>query len=139
MTQLIVGTSHSLSVHPRPFFVASGLQLSPGERYRFVASGKWKDGFIKTDARGWKLWPLQHWNRVRDVAFFCLCGCVGEDDRNAFAIGAGRDWTVPDTVAGLPDKQLNLFANDWRSSYQNNHELPPEQGGPLMVKITRQA
>ena len=64
---------------------------------------------------------------------------MGRDDRNAFAIGAGLEWTVPDTIAGLPDRGLNLFANDWRCMYFNNRELPPEQGGPLTVVITRLA
>lgn len=139
MTPLTVGASHSLSVHPRPLFVPSGLVVAPGERYSFVASGKWKDWFHKTDAKGWQFLNLQHWCRVPDVPFFFLCGCVGEDDQQAFAIGAELEWTVPEAVAACADKQLNLFANDWPGRYGNNHELPPEKDGPLMVAITRLA
>lgn len=139
MTQLAIAETLTLSVDPRPLFVPTGLEVAPGERYRFAASGKWKDWTRVVDATGWKLWPLQHWNRVSGAAFFCLCGCVGTDDRAAFAIGAGLDWAVPDSIAGLPERQLQLFANDWRSRYGNNHALPPEQGGPLHVAITRVA
>lgn len=136
---LAIGASLSLAIDPRPYFVATGLEVAPGERYRFAASGQWKDWYRVVDARGWKLWPLQRWNRVPGAAFFCLCGCVGTDDRNAFAIGAGLDWTVPESVARLFERQLHLFANDWRGSYGNNHALPPEQGGPLTATITRLA
>ncbi|MCF8151168.1 MAG: hypothetical protein K9K30_00585 [Burkholderiaceae bacterium] len=139
MTPLAIGTSLSLPVDPRPFFVPSGLNVAPGERYRFTASGKWQDWFRITTATGWKLWPLQRWNRVPGAAFFCLCGCVGQNDRDAFVIGAGLDWTVPDSIAGFDDKQLNFFANDWPGSYGNNLALPPEKGGPLTVTVTRLA
>lgn len=139
MTQLAIAETLSLAVDPRPLFVPTGLEVAPGERYRFAASGKWQDWTRVVDANGWKLWPLQHWNRVADAAFFCLCGCVGDDDRHAFAIGARLDWTAPDSIALLPGRQLHLFANDWRSRYGNNHALPPEQGGPLSVVITRVA
>ncbi|WP_310449492.1 hypothetical protein [Sulfuritalea sp.] len=136
MTRLEIGATHSLTVDPRPLFVPSGLEVAPGERYRFVASGKWKDWRRVVDANGWKLWSLQHWNRVSGASFFSLCGCVGNDDRNAFAIGAELEWPVPDLVAGLPGRELNLFANDWPGMYWNNHALPPPDG-PLRVAITR--
>lgn len=139
MTQLAIGETLSLAVDPRPFFVATGVDVAAGERYRFAARGKWKDWYRVVDAEGWALWPLQRWNRVPGVAFFCLCGCVGDDERHAFAIGTKLDWTVPDSVAGLPDRQLKLFANDWRGSYGNNQALLPAQGGPLTATIVRLA
>ncbi|MCF8178132.1 MAG: hypothetical protein K9J74_06455 [Sulfuritalea sp.] len=137
MPPLAIGASHSLSVHPRPLFVPSGLDVAPGETYRFVARGKWMDWFKKTDAQGFRLLNLQHWNRVPDVNFFCLCGCVGTEEKHAFAIGTEFEWVVPDSVSGFPDKQLNFFANDWRRHYGNNRELPPENDGPLTVRMTR--
>ncbi len=138
MTQLAIGEALSLPVDPRPLFVPTGLEVAAGERYRYAATGKWKDWNRVVDATGWKRWPLERWNRVPGAAFFCLCGCVGTDDRNAFAIGETLDWIVPAAVAGFTDRQLNLFANDWRWMYFNNHELPPE-AGPLTVTITRLA
>lgn len=139
MTQLAIGASLSLRVDPRPLFVPTGLEIASGERYRFAASGKWKDWCRVVEATGWRQWPLHLSNRVPGTAFFCLCGCIGEDDRNAFAIGASLDWTVPDSVAGFSDRRLKLFANDWCCMYFNNRELPPEQGGPLIASITRLA
>ncbi len=139
MTQVAIGTSLTVSVDPRPFFVPTGIEVDPGQRYSFTASGKWKDWFRIVGPEGWKLWPLHLRNRVPRAAFFCLCGCVGNDDHDAFSIGASCAWQVPVTIAGLPDNQLYLFANDWRSRYGNNHALPPDKGGPLNVTITRLA
>ncbi|HEY6896731.1 MAG TPA: hypothetical protein VI279_05675 [Rhodocyclaceae bacterium] len=137
MAQLALAESLTLTVDPRPLFVPSGLLVIPGERYRFAAGGKWQDWFRTVGPTGWKLWPLHLKNRVPGAAFFYLCASIGADDANAFAVGAGLDWTVPDAAANAPDRQLYFFANDWRACYGNNHPLPPEQGGPLTVAITR--
>jgi len=137
MISLAPDATHTIDVDPRPFFVPTGLLLAPGERYHFTASGRWKDGPCAVGPTGWKLWFFSHWNRVSDVPFFYLCGAIGEDDRQAFAIGDQFDWHVPAGVADLPDRQLYLFANDWRSRYGNNEPLPQEKGGPLQVVIKR--
>ena len=76
MTQVAIGTSLTVSVDPRPFFVPTGIEVDPGQRYSFTASGKWKDWFRIVGPEGWKLWPLHLRNRVPRAAFFCLCGCV---------------------------------------------------------------
>ena len=135
MARLDIGATHSLDVDPRPLFVPTGLEVAPGERYRFTTAGQWKDWLRTCDANGWSS-PLQRWNRVPNRSFFMLCGCIGKDEANVFAIGAGHDWPVPATAAAAPDHELNLFANDWRSMYWNNHALPPPDG-PLRVEITR--
>lgn len=135
MTRLDIGATHSLEVDPRPLFVPSGLEVAPGERYRFAASGRWQDWLRIRDANGWSS-SLQRWNRVPHRPFFMLCGCIGKDEANAFAIGAGSEWAVPETAAAAPDHGLYLFANDWPGMYWNNHALPPPDG-PLRVEITR--
>lgn len=137
MNQLAIGETLSLAVDPRPLYVPAGIEVAPGQRYRFSAAGKWRDWFRVVGPTGWKLWPLQLRNRVPGAAFFCLCGGVGADDDHAFAIGAGCDWRVPDSVAGLAERQLHLFANDWPGCYGNNHALSAEEGGPLQASITR--
>lgn len=139
MTNLAIGENHVLTVDPRPLFVFTNLEVAPGERYRFTASGQWKDWFHVVGPSGWKRWPLHLKNRLPGAPFFCLCGCVGSDDSLAFAIGEKLDWSVPESSAGLADRQLYFFANDWPCMYGNNHALPPEEGGPLSVNITRLA
>lgn len=124
-----------LTVDPRQPFVPTGLLVSPGERYRFSAVGLWKDWWRKCDADGWPGGVLQHFNRLPGERFFLLCACIGTDESTAFAIGKLRDWSAPDSVAALRDRQLNLFANDWRCMLFNNHALPPPEG-PLTVTIT---
>jgi hypothetical protein len=135
MTPLAPGASRDIEVDPRPLFVPSGIALSPRERYVFAASGYWKDAWKVCGPTGWKLWPLQRFNRLPGVAFFCLCGCLGDNLAQAFAIGAGCEWTVPAGVA--PGCELQFFANDWPSRYGNNRALPPEAGGPLRVRVMR--
>ncbi|MDZ4251869.1 MAG: hypothetical protein U1A72_04775 [Sulfuritalea sp.] len=135
MTRLDIGATHSLDVDPHPLFVPTGLKVAPGERYRFTATGKWKDWFRIRDATGWSS-PLQRWNRVPNQPFSMLCGCIGTDETNAFVIGTGREWPVPETATDSPDHGLNLFANDLRGMYWNNRALPPPDG-PLRVEITR--
>ncbi|MBI5899876.1 MAG: hypothetical protein HZB40_11670 [Rhodocyclales bacterium] len=117
--------------------MASGIPLNPGDCYRFVASGCWKDAWKTIGPSGWKLWPLQRFNRLPNVAFLCLCGSPGENLSLAFAIGDGREWTVPPEVS--PGTELMFFANDWQHRYGNNHPLPPGQGGPLRARVTRLA
>jgi hypothetical protein len=138
MSSLAPGATLRLAVDPRPLFVPSGIYVAPGERYRFAAAGRWRDWFRNVDADGWSCPWLPRHNRVPGAPFFRLCGCVGTDDRLAFAIGrALPEWRVPDGVAALPDRQLYFFANDWGCLYFNNHALDAAAGGPLRVEITR--
>ena len=39
MARLDIGATHSLDVDPRPLSVPTGLEVAPGERYRFTAAG----------------------------------------------------------------------------------------------------
>jgi hypothetical protein len=137
MQHLGVGDSLVEAVSPRLRHMPTGLKVSPGERYAFAASGRWRDGFVTTGPEGWGTSWLARFNRLPGRPFFLLCGSVGRDDRHAFAIGAGCEWTVPFTVGPLVDRQLHLFANDWRWLYWNNFALDERHGGPLRVRITR--
>lgn len=126
-----------LPIDPGGLFVPSGLIVAPGERYRFTANGQWRDWFKVCDADGWRCRALQWGNRLPGVPFFKLCGCVGTDLAQAFAIGSRLDdWAVPAETAGLADRQLYFFANDWAGMYGNNHALDAQDGGPLVVEIT---
>lgn len=137
MRQLAIDEAIALTVDPAEPLVASGIEVSPGERYALVARGRWRDWFKVAGPGGWGGNWLARFNRLPGRAFFLLCGVVGRDDSNAFEIGPGREWTVP---AKLPvDRQLYLFANDWCGMYWNNRALAEEDGGPLRLTITRRA
>lgn len=137
MRSLDVQETSTIDVRPDALYFPSGIRIESGARYRFQASGKWKDGSIFCGPEGWNGLILQAWNRLPWQRFFRLCGTVGENLDHAFAIGPGLDWSAPIEVAQLSDQQLYLFANDWPSRYGNNKALTPDQGGPLRVSITR--
>lgn len=136
MSSLASGETLTRFVDPHPRFVPSGLAIAAGQRYEFHASGQWRDWFRIVDANGWNMPPLHYLNRVPGAAFFCLCGCVNEDEDHAFAIGTHCHWTVPDATPAAAE--LKLFANDMRCMYFNNHALPEGQS-PLKVDIRRLA
>jgi len=133
-------SSPLLTVNPAAHFHPTGLDITPGAHYRFIASGQWQDGFKRVGPQGWCLPLMERFNRLPGQPFFLLCGCVGRELAQAFAIGAGlADWLAPAALAEQADRQLYLFANDWAWMYWNNHALGPEHGGPLSVQITRLA
>jgi hypothetical protein len=139
-TSLAAGASMVMNVDPKQHYAPTGLQVNAGERYAFSASGRWRDGFKDAGPEGWGTGWLARFNRLPGRPFFLLCGTVGRDDALAFEIGVEhKDWPVPDAVAGLADRQLYLFANDWCWMYWNNHTLGEKAGGPLSVGITRLA
>ncbi len=127
----------ALTVDPRRHYAPTGLPVRPGERYRFAASGKWRDAAKLCGPEGWGGGWLKRWARLPGSALFRLCGSIGRDDAQAFAIGSALDWTVPAAAAGAADPALYLFANDWRRMYWNNHPATTAEGGPLRVTITR--
>jgi hypothetical protein len=135
---LAVGAHVDLSVDPKARYFPTGIQVNAGERYAFTASGRWRDGFKDAGPEGWGAGWVARFNRLPGRPFFLLCGTVGQDDALAFEIGVEhKDWQVPAAVAGLADRQLYLFANDWWAMYWNNKALEEKVGGPLRVRITR--
>lgn len=129
-----------VEVDPRKFYVVTNLRMKPGEKYYFQASGKWRDWFLQPcGPEGWGPWwnPLAIANRKRWQPFFVLCGSIGRDDSHTFTIGKDLPWAVPDEVETLEDSDLYLFANDWLCGYWNNKALSEQEGGPLIVTITR--
>lgn len=129
--------TRTTEVDPRRHYVRTGITLEPGQRYTFTATGKWKDWKETCDHHGWHTGWMTHFARVKGVALFRLCGAIGKNDRNLFAIDTTQPWTVPETLPADGDHQLYLFANDGRWLYFNNHALSPEEGGPTRVTITR--
>ncbi len=127
-----------MDVDPRERYVETHLSVHPGERYRFSATGKWKDGFMSPcGPEGWGGGALTRFARVKGQPFFRLCASIGKDDHTAFAVDTTQPWTVPDITPPNGDRQLYLFANDLWLMYWNNRALTEEEGGPLRVTITR--
>ena len=139
MSDFTATESRTIRVDPRELHVPTGITLKPGQHYTFTATGKWKDWFKTCDHRGWHHGWMTRFARVKGAPLFQLCGAIGRDDRNLFVIDTSQPWTVPDNLPAGDDQQLYLFANDWRMMYLNNRELPPEEGGPMRVTITRVA
>lgn len=143
LSKLPVGQSVEVVVDPREFYVATGLRVDAGERYRVRGKGLWRDGeMAPCDANGWRRWyalPFRLWNRVSGVDFFRLCGAVGRSERILLAGGREVQWQIPGEADALaPEvRELYLFANDWPNRYANNVALAPQEGGPLRVMLTR--
>lgn len=137
MCSLAVQKSRQVAVDPPGSVLPRGGGGSPRKalrvRRRGLVAGRLPPLWAHN---GWPGWPLQAFNRLPWHRFFLLCGTVGQNDAQAFPIGEGREWGVPEAVGGLADRRLFLFANDCRSFYRNNHVAPPEKGGPLTVIIT---
>lgn len=142
LRKLYPGESIPVQVDPREHHYPTGVVVGANERYAFSAEGKWKDLFITCGAEGWPesgRWAwFRRWNPMNIFArkhfkpMFLLCGNVGEDDRTKFPIGAAElGWSVPQKLP--EDRQLYLFANDWRIAYCNNKQV---EDNPLTVTIT---
>ena len=108
----------------------SGLMLEKGVTYRFtVEPGQtWHDGKVRNcGPEGWNrgnqqlgiseiaIAAMEPFRRVSDADWFCLCGCVTDNDDYAFVIGKGPvDKKIEKSGEFLP------FANDKASYYGNN-------------------
>lgn len=117
----------------------TGLMLEAGATYEFsvVQNQEWKDASIICGPNGWNrdtqhlglkevgIMFMEPFKRVPDANWFCLCGCVTDDDDHAFPIGNGPvEITIEKSGEFLP------FANDKRTHYGNNE-------GKILVKVRR--
>ena len=125
-----IGTPVTIKVDPAVQWQDTGLDIAPGEEYRFEARGRWIDFYIITDADGYtgrflaseaknKRAPAEKW--------LALMGATGQDDAKSFLIGKESQKTF-DTA-----ERLYCFANDIKSGgfYLKNN------WGHLMLTITR--
>ncbi len=133
--KLSVGQETEIVVDPYNRYHPTGLQVTMGEQYRFEAKGKWADASQRCGPDGWSAWwtfTVKPFSRLPGKNLFYLCGNVNCDERSNFPIGSCAEKTI-EVAAG----QLYLFANDLWYFYGNNRELPPEEEGPMKVKIRR--
>jgi hypothetical protein len=129
--------SRALRVRACVRWNATGVRVMPGQRYAFVASGRWTDFFISAGPDGYAaeahrfVGPLlrrfENQRRAPDELWFCLMGSV-EPNGTPFRIGSRLEWTVPQGVSG----EIGCFANDVPFAYLNNW-------GAVQLTIERRA
>ena len=126
------GTETRIYAHLR--YNHTGIYLEAGQSYNFEvinkAKQKWRDGSVQAvDGVGWdrsdvKLGPTEiaiavaePFRRVttEQAKWFTLCGCIGDDDREAFVIGNRLNRHSPKQSG-----EFCAFANDLDGYYGNN-------------------
>ena len=135
--ELGIDESHTCRVLARLHYNWSGVRFVAGERYAISADPdqQWLDGKIECNADGWSSDQLKGFQkpvvkaaeshrRVPDANWFKLCGAIGDEEDELFAIGTKTEYQ-PES-----DGDLYLFANDLKSRYGNND-------GFLDVTVTR--
>ncbi len=129
---LKAGEKTTVEVVARRFWNNTGLQVTVGQNYQFLAAGTWVDLLIRCHADGystpWWYPPMrimQGRRRLPDENWFVLAGAVraGKDCRY-FVVGSSREVRMPATG------QLAFFANDVPGYYWNNL-------GSIRLEITR--
>jgi hypothetical protein len=95
------------------------IDVDPGERYQFTASGKWVDFYIPASPDGFStplssILPFERYLRHPDSKFFALIGCLDRRPEQQFVIGRGASFEP--SVHG----RLFCFANDVPGFYWNN-------------------
>jgi len=112
----------------------TGIYLEAGKKYSIKVidpqNQNWRDGSIKpVDGRGWDrgdiqfgleevfIASLEPFRRVtgNGARWFTLCGCIGDDDKDAFVIGNSLENYTPDKSG-----EFCAFANDLNGYYGNN-------------------
>lgn len=126
--KLVIGESRILTIKAREFWNEAKLDIAAGERYRFMAEGRWWDMIMPARAGGFSS-LLMRWaekkKRVQDQPWFALMGSINK--AHHFLIGA-TDQSIPMQHTGA----LYLFANDAEGYYWNNW-------GKLKLRILREA
>lgn len=137
MKHLAVGDRTVIdSVDPAKLYFPSGVLVDSEAEYAIEAKGSWRDAFVSCHANGWGIPIFGFRARVPMQKLFLLCGCIGENDHTAFAIGCGRHWIPNPDELTAADQQLYLFANDWPEvCFYNNNTII--ESDPLSVTITR--
>lgn len=98
-------------------WVDTGIDVAKGRVYRYVASGVWKDGSIKTDADGYEIWYLRPFGilkRVNHAKWFQLIITIGKDLEYIVPLGRSGTFSAPSSG------RVWAFANDAGFRYGNN-------------------
>jgi hypothetical protein len=133
------GKTEEVTVFANQIYNHSGLMLEKGAIYRFSVKKdqKWHDGNITCGPEGWNLGNqklglkevrialMEPFRRVPDADWFCMCGCVTDNDDYAFEIGEG-----PVEIEIEKSGEFLPFANDKRKYYGNNE-------GKIIIVVQR--
>ncbi len=95
----------------------AGVDLIAGRRYRYSATGRWKDWFIRCDTDGYSnlFMDLYGWiKRTPSARWFQLIGAV--DKHPAYIVKLGTSGTFTAPASG----RLWAYANDAPFAYGNN-------------------
>ena len=125
--ELTAGQSVTVTIRSHEKWNHTGVLLDRGVRYRFVAKGIWCDFYKPVTADGYDsllFTPAENKLRGKDMNWFSLVGCVGENQDNVFLIGRKREFIAMD------DGELTCFANDVSNMYWNNW-------GSVRLTVTR--
>jgi hypothetical protein len=125
---LAVGEQHTIRVHSKLRYNWSGLFVKQNAEYRASVppSQIWEDKDIQCGSTGWETKKLPWYSegparvlemrrRVRDANWFHLCGALGDEDDDVFAVLTDGGMFKPNR-----DAELYFFANDLLSKYDNN-------------------
>lgn len=110
-------------------------RLEKGKRYRFSASGTWKDWTRECSATGYtaeKLRRWEGWRRERNGKWFSVIGCIGKMRGTQFDIGHLIETNSVYTASATG--VLYCFANDVWFMYWNNEGSIDLQFEPLEGK-----
>lgn len=121
----------------------TGIYLEQGKSYKIQlinrTKQKWRDGSIKDlDGKGWDrgdvkfglkeaaIAAMEPFRRVtgKGAKWFTLCGCIGNDDKDAFVIG-----NLLDSFTAEASGEFCAFANDLDGYYGNN-------SGYLLIRVS---
>jgi len=107
----------TLGVDAQRLWNDTGLHVTAGQRLRVVASGRWRDWTIETDADGFSRAHLklaEPLRRAPMARWFQLCGAVDRRLDQVVVLGQDVAFTAP--ASG----RLFLFANDVSWMHWNN-------------------
>lgn len=109
----------SLSISCREYYSIVRLEIKQDEQYTFkvdTQGPRWWDMVIPTYGEGWdSILVTDKWKRLPGKPLFYLCGCMNDDDRQAFTIG-----NYLERWSSTQDGMLSFFANDFPVMYFNN-------------------
>jgi len=98
----------------------TGIDLTAGSVYDFIATGEWKDASIPSDADGYLSTPIlklfERFRRIPGARYFKLIGTIGKSTRESLLIGIKLTGFLP-----AKSGRLYCFANDVRCMYWNNN------------------
>jgi len=130
-----IGESITMEVKASEPYSTYYLVIQKNELYQFDVSinDKWKDWFITTNADGFNNWLLLNkCKRVPNEKCFKLCGTVGKNEANHFAIGTNKKWQSPRSG------KLYFFANDSKKLNKNgDFKYYKNNRGEINLKIRR--